>query len=115
MVFHYDMVGTEPWFDVMPLIDYEETVEETEEWKITRNGAGGSLKYWKHKMGTPEHIDFRMTNRAIWERDYRDFLVDFSTPAMLCQKYVRPTPPTPAGLGSFGTCILGHSARDGEW
>jgi len=77
MVFHYDMVGTGPWFDVMPLIDYEETIQETEEWKITRNGAGGALKYWKHKMGTPEHIDFRMTSRAVWERDYRPHLLDF--------------------------------------
>ncbi len=74
--FDYDMVGVGPWFDIMPLRDYDELVSETEEWNIKRNGAGASLKYWKHKMGTPEHIDFRMVSREIWERDYRSYLLD---------------------------------------
>jgi len=74
--FGYDMVGIGPWMDNMPLIDYEETIQETNEWKIIRNGAGASFKYWKHKMGTPEHMDFRMKTREIWERDYRPFLLD---------------------------------------
>jgi uroporphyrinogen decarboxylase len=69
--FGYDMVGIGPWFDVMPLRDYEEVVQETDEWDVKRNGAGAALKYWKHKSGTPEHIDFRMTSREVWERDYR--------------------------------------------
>ena len=74
--FNYDMVGVGPWIDVMPLRDYEETTQETEAWKVTRNGAGASFKYWKHKMGTPEHMDFRMTSRTIWEKDYRPFLLN---------------------------------------
>ena len=73
--FQYDMVGIGPWMDNMPLRDYEETIQETEEWKITRNGAGASFKYWKHKMGTPEHMDFRMKSRDVWERDYRSYLL----------------------------------------
>ena len=28
-------------------------------------------------MGTPEHIDFLMTSREIWERDYRPHLLEF--------------------------------------
>ncbi len=74
--FGYDMVGVGPWFDVMPLRDYEELISETEEWEIKRNGAGAALKYWKHKMGTPEHMDFRMVTREIWERDYRPYLLE---------------------------------------
>ena len=74
--FGYDMAGVGPWFDPMPLRDYDELVEETDEWDVRRNGAGGSLKYWKHKSGTPEHIDFRMVTRQIWERDYRSYLLD---------------------------------------
>ncbi len=74
--FDYDMVGIGPWFDVMPLRDYEEMVEETPEWEAKRNGAGAVLKYWKHKSGTPEHIDFRMVTRDIWERDYRPSLLE---------------------------------------
>lgn len=73
--FGYDMVGAGGWFDVMPLRDYEELVAETDAWEIKRNGAGAALKYWKHKSGTPEHIDFRMTSREVWERDYRSHLL----------------------------------------
>jgi uroporphyrinogen decarboxylase len=75
--FHYDMVGAGGWFDLMPLRDYEEVVEETDAWEVKRNGAGAALKYWKHKSGTPEHIDFRMTSRQVWERDYRPYLLEF--------------------------------------
>jgi uroporphyrinogen decarboxylase len=74
--FGYDLAGVGPWFDVMPLRDYSELVEETDEWEVKRNGAGAALKYWKHKSGTPEHIDFRMTSREIWERDYRPRLLE---------------------------------------
>ena len=74
--FGYDMVGVGPWMDVLPWRGYEEVVEETEDWDVKRNGAGASLKYWKHKSGTPEHIHFLMINREIWERDYRSHLLD---------------------------------------
>ncbi len=74
--FGFDMCGVGGWFDVMPLRGVSEIVEETEEWAVTRNGAGAALKYWKHKSGTPEHIDFRMTAREVWERDYRPHLLE---------------------------------------
>ena len=73
--FGYDQVGIGPWFDVMPLLDFSQVIEETDEWDVRRNGAGAALKYWKHKSGTPEHIDFRMVTRSIWELDYRPHLV----------------------------------------
>lgn len=73
--FGYDMEGIGPWIDILPIRDDEEMVEETDEWEVKRNGAGASLKYWKHKSGTPEHIAFRMTSRDIWERDYRPHLL----------------------------------------
>jgi uroporphyrinogen decarboxylase len=73
--FDYDMTGVGPWMDVMPIRDFEEVEEETDAWEVRRNGAGAALKFWKHKMGTPEHIHFRMTTREIWERDYRDYLL----------------------------------------
>jgi uroporphyrinogen decarboxylase len=74
--FGYDMVGLGPWFDIMPLCGCDELVEETDEWEVRRNGAGAALKFWKHKSGTPEHVDFRMTSREAWERDYRPHLLD---------------------------------------
>ena len=80
--FEYDMVGVGGWFDVLPRPGPGELLEETEEWEVRRNGAGAALKYWKHKSGTPEHVDFLMSSRAIWERDYRPLLASFE-PARL--------------------------------
>ena len=75
--FGYDLAGAGGWFDCLPLRGHSEVLEETEEWKITRNGAGAALKYWKHgKSGTPEHMDFRMTSREVWDRDYRPHLLE---------------------------------------
>ena len=74
--FGYDMVGVGPEFDVMPRKGQSELLEETDEWEVRRNGAGAALKYWKHKSGTPEHIDFLMTSREVWERNYRPHLLE---------------------------------------
>jgi uroporphyrinogen decarboxylase len=74
--FGYDLAGVGPWFDILPIRDVDELVEETNEWDVRRNGAGAALKYWKHKSGTPEHIDFRMSSRQVWEQDYRPYLLE---------------------------------------
>jgi uroporphyrinogen decarboxylase len=73
--FGFDLAGAGGWFDIMPLKGVNEVMDETDEWVIRRNGAGAALKWWKNKSGTPEHIDFRMTSREIWERDYRPHLL----------------------------------------
>ena len=73
--FGYDMVGVGGWFDALPLRGHSELLDETSAWEIRRNGAGAALKYWKHRSGTPEHIDFLMTSRAVWDRDYRPRLL----------------------------------------
>ena len=75
--FGYDMASFGPWFDAFPRIGYDELVEESEEWEVRRNGAGAALKYWKHKSGTPEHIDFDMVTREIWEEKYRPHLLSW--------------------------------------
>ena len=74
--FRYDMAGVGGWFDAMPKRGVNELLEETGEWEVRRNGAGGALKYWKNKSGTPEHIDFLMTSRKVWDREYRPLLLD---------------------------------------
>ena len=74
--FDFDMAGCGGWFDWHPLRGVDEVLEETDEWKIVRNGSGAALKWWKNKDGTPEHIDFRMTSRDVWERDYRPHLLE---------------------------------------
>jgi uroporphyrinogen decarboxylase len=75
-VFGYDVAGVGGWFDPMPHRGFSEVLQETDEWRVTRNGAGAALKYWKNKSGTPEHIDFLMTSRKVWERDYRPHLLE---------------------------------------
>ena len=74
--FSFDMGEMDFLIDFEPLIGYKEIIEETAEWEMYRNGAGGIMKYWKEKSGTPEHVDFRMTTREVWEQDYRPHLLE---------------------------------------
>jgi uroporphyrinogen decarboxylase len=74
-VFGMDMDCCGGWFDPMPLRGQSDVLQETDEWVVRRNGAGAALKQWKHKSGTPEHVDFRMTSREVWDRDYRSHLL----------------------------------------
>ena len=73
--FGFDMVGVGGWFQQQPHREVRELVEESDEWQVHRDGWGALLKYWKNRSGTPEHIDFHMTTREIWERDYRPHLL----------------------------------------
>jgi len=73
--FGFDMMGCGGWFDMMPVRGHTELLDETDEWVVMRNGAGAAFKYWKSKSGTPEHIDFKMTSRQVWEEDYRSRLL----------------------------------------
>ena len=75
-VFGFDIAGVGGWFDPNPHRGFSEVLEETDEWRVTRNGAGAALKYWKNKSGTPEHVDFLMTSRKVWEDEYRPHLLE---------------------------------------
>ncbi len=55
-----------------PRPDLECVVEESDEWIVNRSAWGSSLKTWKRKAGTPEHIDFMLTTPEIWKNDFRD-------------------------------------------
>jgi uroporphyrinogen decarboxylase len=74
--FGFDMGGVGLGLDLMPKRGVSEVLEETDEWIIRRNGAGAALKRWKQRVGTPQHIDFLMTSRQVWERDYRHHLLE---------------------------------------
>ncbi len=73
--FGFDMAYVGGFFDSMPLRGVFEVLEETEEWRKVRTGAGGVIKVWKAKSGTPEHVSFTMTSPEIWARDYRPHLL----------------------------------------
>jgi len=66
-------IRSSSWFQVPgPRQDLITVVEETDEWIVTRDAWGASLKNWKHKAGTPEHVGFTVTTPEIWKEDYRD-------------------------------------------
>jgi len=73
-------------FDVMPLRGCSEVLEETEEWHVVRNGAGAVFRRWKTRAGTPEHIDFTMISREVWEEKYRPHLLDLDLDRLNVEK-----------------------------
>ncbi|MAF09319.1 hypothetical protein CMK11_02615 [Candidatus Poribacteria bacterium] len=75
--FGFDIVTCGGGVDWQPKRGVADVLDETDEWRVVRNGAGAVLKWWKHRSGTPEHIEFDMSSREVWERDYRPLLVDF--------------------------------------
>ena len=76
--FQYESRGA-GWPTLGADLDRQSTiVEETEETKLVRNGNGAYLRYWKNKAGTPEHVDFEVTDRAGWEEKIKPLLLDRS-------------------------------------
>ena len=73
--FDYDIWGCGGWIDSKPFAGRSEVIEETDEWQITRNGAGARLKLWKNKSGTPEHVGFDVTSPEKWA-EYREPLLE---------------------------------------
>jgi uroporphyrinogen decarboxylase len=73
--FGFDLANVGGWFPWKAKLEDEEIIEETTEWKVVRDGNGSALKWWKNKSGTPEHMDFRMTSRDVWEREYKPHVV----------------------------------------
>ncbi|MHC4887310.1 MAG: uroporphyrinogen decarboxylase family protein [Planctomycetota bacterium] len=55
-----------------PRPDLIETIEESDEWVVTRDAWGASFKNWKQRNGTPEHIGFSVTTPEIWRGEYRE-------------------------------------------
>ncbi|OPZ30660.1 MAG: Uroporphyrinogen decarboxylase (URO-D) [Lentisphaerae bacterium ADurb.BinA184] len=75
--FGFDLAGCGGWWEWVAKRGQDQVLEETDEWKVVRNGNGAALKWWKNKSGTPEHIDFHMTTREVWEKEYRPHLLGF--------------------------------------
>ena len=73
--FGFDMVGMGGGFPWKAKLEADTVVEETDEWKIVQDGNGANFKWWQHKSGTPEHVDFSMTSRKVWEDEYKPHVV----------------------------------------
>lgn len=50
-----------------------EILEQSDEWVILRDGNEATLRWWKHRMGTPEHLGFGIDSPAAW-RAVRELL-----------------------------------------
>jgi uroporphyrinogen decarboxylase len=75
--FDYDIMFGGGWINMAPFKDVNETVEESAEWMLVRNGLGATMRYWKHKSGTPEHVDFDCITPERWETKYKPQLLKF--------------------------------------
>jgi uroporphyrinogen decarboxylase len=51
-----------------------EVLEETEDWVLQRDGNEAVMRWWKHKMGTPEHVAFGIDSPEKWAK-VRELLV----------------------------------------
>lgn len=70
--FNLDIQGI-GWFGApAPRPDLAKDLEETDTWKVTRDGWGATFKNWKKRAGTPEHMEFMMTTPEVWQKEFRD-------------------------------------------
>ncbi|MFZ1770942.1 MAG: hypothetical protein WAU00_17175, partial [Caldilinea sp.] len=65
-LFGYDILGA-GWISHEARPGFLQTIEETADWWSRLDGNGAILRYWKHKSGTPEHVDFTVRTRDQWE------------------------------------------------
>lgn len=72
--FGLDLELAQP-FNMVADIDFvTQTVEETEETILLRDGNGALLRWRKLHDGTPEHVDFKVKERNHWEENIKPLL-----------------------------------------
>ena len=54
----------------------DRTVREDAETRVVRDSQGKTVRYWKSKSGTPEHLGFDCDSREKWEKVYKPALLD---------------------------------------
>ncbi|OGV60653.1 MAG: hypothetical protein A2498_12375 [Lentisphaerae bacterium RIFOXYC12_FULL_60_16] len=75
---HFDMSHRSGgWLNGVANLDFQPvTIEETDETLLTLDGNGAKLRRWKHKSGTPEHVDFTVQERDGWLATIKPLLQD---------------------------------------
>jgi len=120
--------------DLVADVDVGDTiVEETDAWKLMRDGNGALLRWNKQAAGAPEHVGFLVEDRRGWEEHIRPYLLDersyprrlkFDSYRRLRQKCRQEQLFMTCGvLGAFDlmNAMCGHQnllagmAADGEW
>jgi len=70
----HEYFGYDAWYAIGADISLQlapETIEDNEDYYISRNSDGAVNKYWKKSTSTPQLIDFLITTREKWE-EYKD-------------------------------------------
>ncbi len=108
----------------------EQRISEDDETYVVRDGQGKTVRYWKHRQGTPEHLGFDCDSRHKWESIYKPALLSTglqNDPAFVVRRYkqgrdlgkwchltgVEPFEETRALMGDEITAIA--MADDPEW
>ena len=73
--FDYDCVYCTAGVSSEPFLKREEVIEEDDRRRLVRDGRGATLRYWKEKSGTPEHVAFEVTSPEKW-KIYREPLLE---------------------------------------
>jgi uroporphyrinogen decarboxylase len=74
--------------DAIADLDFEDQiVEETDETILRLNGNGATLRWWKNKSGTPEHVDFKVKDKSSWEKFAKPFLLDLDRRRINLERY----------------------------
>lgn len=70
----------------------EERLSEDEETYVMRDGQGKTVRYWKHRQGTPEHLGFDCDSSRKWHEVYKPALLATglqNDPAAVVRSYKR--------------------------
>ena len=65
--FDFDLMQV-AWPDQRLRMVEPEVVDQSDEWVLLRDGNDAVLRWWKHKMGTPEHVSFGIDTPEKWAR-----------------------------------------------
>jgi uroporphyrinogen decarboxylase len=63
------------WFWPQCFPGPNQLITEDEETRTVREGNGRIARYWKHRMGTPEHVGFECDTREKWESVFKPALL----------------------------------------
>ena len=80
--FGLDIWPVNVWFDNKPIANYREILDQNDDWIIARDGAGAVLRTWKKRSGAPEHLEFSIHDRDVWEEKYRSHLLNLDISRM---------------------------------
>jgi len=70
-VFGFDLGRVGAAFDAAPWPGRYVLLEQTEAWEIVENSAGVVEKRWRTKSAPPGHLSFRLTDRDVWESEFK--------------------------------------------